>query len=526
MRIHIRISSFSSAIHPIHLRKYWDIGSILEKEKKVLCLLVDNVDEHIRYRHARSNEEESKIFLRILRVICGLERTLHGRFCAVLALTNDIINTLHLADQKDPQNVIISLPQGDRNIRDRYRPVLNPEKGTQLLLFAEITKDDAAEMIENCMHAWKARHENENIWSQSIPRDCIYYSPDGKQRTIYPFTSEALEIIYEAAGHIPGEIVLGAISSIQQLYEIRKAYKKISKEPPEKINRSIAALGILQISRMKERAENSKIPLSSIMQEDPSVLFSYIIPQLARRLSLEEIDPRRNLGDAFIRFLELLGLTLGDTVPESGFGRTRGSVGPPEFPVFDTKFNFRDRKYGVIFLIPPGDDPSNSTRIDTGRGMLISGGAGTSFAGIHKEVDLLLIISIGKTVADAAIKRVENSFIVGNRDYRPCVAVIRVDEEWPWILKILHNKGKDLQQTGHRLSDETVRTQALLLENVDAYLWGRAAQEVKGRTAQEVKGDWLLQKTSWTDVLNDLNKKAPSYAESEPSRPDFFMPTG
>lgn len=502
------------------------LGNILEREKKVLCLLVDNVDEYIRYGRAiNENTNESLLFLNILRVICAMEQTLHGRFCAVLSITDNVIKTLHLDRQNDPKNAIVSLPQGDRNIRDRYRPVLEPNKEYgNLLLFNEITKDDAAEMIEDCMDVWKARHKE--ILTQQIPPDCIYVAQDDKQHIIYPFTCGALDIIYEAAGHIPGEVVLGAISSIQQLYEVRKKMIRFQSRitaSPQIITESIAALGILQIRRMKERAANIK-DLEKRIQSDPSVVFSYIVPQLARKLSLRDIEPRRNLGDPFIEFLGLLGIRLSDPVSKIGFGRTRGLVKPPEFPLFDAKFHFEERKYGVIFLTPPRADPSNIARVRTGACLPMSGGAGR-WEDIEKEVDSLLIICSKKDVADWAVAQVNQPFQSGNnpsfirlqRDWRNCVVVIKVPEEWPWVLKILHKRGGG-EPNEILLSDDNVRIQALLLENVSTHFWRSTPRN------GAVPEGWT--QLRWIDVLKNVEYDPSTVVTDEPSRPDFHMPTG
>jgi len=490
------------------------LGITLERDKKVLCLLIDNVDEYIRYWCAvDGNRSESEIFLNILRVICAMEQTLHQRFCAVLSITDSIIDTLHLTSQNDLENAIMSLPQGDRNIRDRYRPVLDPSTDEgRLLLFKEVTKDDAAKMIEDCMNMWKERHNE--IWPQQIPTECIYIATDGKQQIIYPFTNGALDVIYDTAGHIPGEIVLGIISSMQQLNEVMKKIRSQvgATAKQQIINESISALGILQIKRMKERIKNIK-EFNRKTQTDSSVVFSYIIPQLARKLALLEIEPRRNLGKEFIEFLGLLGISLSDFVPKIGFGRTRGVVNPPEFPLFDGKFNFKKRKYGAIFLTP-SSNKSNLARVCTGEGMLRSGGA-TRCEDYEKEIESLLVICVGEDVADRAVEQVDGSFIIANRDYRNCVVVIKVHEEWPWILKILSRRGSK-ESNEITLSEEDVRTQALLFENVSAHFWQKPK---KGA----VPINWT--QLRWIDVLNNVDS-SPSSGTSDYSRPGFDMPTG
>lgn len=492
------------------------LGNTLERDKKVLCLLIDNVDEYIRYQCAvDENISQSQIFLNILRVISAMEQALHQRFCAVLSITDNIIDTLHLKLQNDPENAIMSLPFGDRNIRDRYRPVLDPKKEEgELILFKEITKDNAAEMINDCMDAWKRRHIE--IWPQpqQIPAECKYIAINGNQQIIYPFTNGALDVIYETAAHIPGEVVLGAISSIQQLYEITKIRSQGGTTAKQQIiNESIAALGILQINRMKERAANIK-DFKRNMQSDSSVIFSYIIPQLARKLALQEIEPRKNLGKEFIEFLGLLGIRLSDSVPKIGFGHTRGVVNPPEFPLFDGKFNINKRTYGVIFLTPPCTAPSNLARVSTGKGMLRSGGADRN--NTEKEIESLIVICIGKDVADWAVAQVNNSFEIGNMNYRNCVVVIKVHEEWPWILKILNRRGSE-ETSEIPLKDEDVRTQALLFENVSAHFWESTPK--KGA----IPTGW--NQLRWIDVLKKV-ENYPSYITSEHSRPDGDMPTG
>ncbi len=489
------------------------------KPHTVLCLFVDNVDEYIRLMGGLREREQglprdrawAGAMLSLLRPLNAINDALGAGVCTVVALTPDIVETLHLADSRDQENLFTGLVGQDSTLRRRFFPIHESDASSKLHVFGPMERPDASQMVGHNLELWFGRHPE---FARETRPECQL---DGCN--VYPFQAAAIERIY-AASEFPGEVILGCLSSINRYHELRSilAGSNVVNQSTlvPTITESVAASGILQMSQYFRKVNSGEVApneLRDIVVGDSVLQYAYILPQEVASLQLAQGDVLRDLGSAFVALLRrLTNFGVQPVSDDPVYIKTKGRIRFPKFPTFDCLFRHEQRLFGVQFLTEDSID-TLPTKVETGCRAVLSEPPGAKELANHVHSALFVCMEESEGEGSLASEVARRIWRGGSdwsllnsqgRDFRPRAAIAVVPEQVAWSWKVLSGNSM--------LRDEDKQFLAFLMENVEVHYW-------RDKDGKPVK---MHGNKKWPDFLDLLGglEDIPPRVERPPPPPD------
>jgi hypothetical protein len=474
-----------------------EIRAIKSKKPLVsICLLVDNVDEFVRsnaFRLMETNKYSKEYAMQeslksLLTLFNKMIDSIRMGVCVVLSLTTDVVKSCSLERMGD-EGTFISVVGKDSSLRRRFQPIYKSGDSNEILLFSSITLDDAIEMVAYNMEGWFKR---QNTFERKKIEEC---SRNGFNT--YPFSIESIRLLHEVSVY-PGEIILGCLSSIQRYHELLKRpdYDEQNIQS-EIITETYAALGILQMRdyfyvRLEQLKGDFNKRLVEIINKDLNVLYKYTLPQIVEKIMLDEVKVLKNLGLPFLIFLNRLMKEKekdeGISIIQSSrmFLRTRGKIQYPNLPTIDCIFKYCGKRFGVQFLLEDSPRFTDSKLLTSCKAIQAPGADRVKEDDILDTVIYICFVknknenNFIKKIQDFINQPKDNFIIHQNKDYRPCVGLVEVDEEDGWKWKALNKPD---------LFDENQKIKlAIMMEHIDYFTWVSHNGEVKEK---KFDGNWI-----------------------------------